>query len=270
MATRQQAHGCSAPAIGPRGPHARRGLSTKPRCMTKATVTSRYRWHVSQNLTRGASCGSRNFGCGTCHWTKRTLAASLPYATHVVAAARRQCRRRASLLPRQRCSSRGATARSRALLRRWLLRGGSAAAAPRCFSSAALEPRRAGTEPCAPAAVTAARRQCCRRASLLLGSGARAAALVRSRARLRRWLLRCGSASIAMVYYTSASIAILHYTYTYHTRLVCGTSPLPSVVGAQRAAPGPSRCGREPSHCCHSVGLAAAPGCKTGPAPARA
>ena len=159
-----------------------------------------------------------------------------PCASAAMAAERRQCRCRTSLL---------------------LISGARAAA-------------RCGTKPCAPAAVTAARRQCCRRASLPLGSGARAAALVRSRARLRRWLLRCGSASIAMVYYTSASIAILHYTYTCHTRLVCGTSPLPSVVGAQRAAPGPSRCGREPSHCCHSVGLAAAPGCKTGPAPARA
>jgi len=174
--------------------------------------------------------------CGTCHWTKRTLAACLPYTTHVVAAARRLCRCRA----------------------------------PRCFSAAVLEPRRAGTKPCVPAAMAAARRQCCRRASQLLGSGARAAVLVWSRARLRRWLLRCSSASMAMVYYTSASIAILHYTCTYHTRLVCGTSPLPSAVGAQRAAPGPSRCGREPSHCCHSVGLAAAPSCKTGPAPARA
>eukprot|EP00964_Phaeocystis_antarctica_P068727 scaffold41657_cov69-Phaeocystis_antarctica.AAC.3 len=153
--------------------------------------------------------------------------------------------------PQQRCSSRGALARSRAFPRRWLLRGGSAAAAPRCFPAAVLEPRRAGTKPCAPAAITAARRQCRRRASLLFGSGARAAALVRSRARLRRWLLRCGSASIAMA-------------------SMWGTSPLPSAVGAQRAAPGPSRCGREPSHCCHSVGLAAAPGCKTGPAPARA
>ena len=47
VAPRQQAHGCSAPAIGPRGPHARRGLSTKPTCsevaVTKAVVTSRYR-----------------------------------------------------------------------------------------------------------------------------------------------------------------------------------------------------------------------------------
>ena len=186
------------------------------------------------------------------------------------AAARRQCHRRSSLL-----LGSGAQAAVR-----WYeavrFRGGScctvssAAAAPRCFPAAVLEPRRAGTKPCVPAAMAAARRQCCRRASQLLGSGARAAVLVWSRARLRRWLLRCGSASIAMVYYTSASIAILHYTCTYHTRLVCGTSPLPSAVGAQRAAPGPSRCGREPSHCCHSVGLAAAPSCKTGPAPARA
>ena len=215
-----------------------------------------------------------------------------------------QCRRRASLLPgsgartaarwhealrargngccaaamppprlaasQQRCSDRGALARGPARPRRWLLRGGSVAAALRCSSAAVLEPRRAGTKPRASAAIAAARRQCRRRAYLLLGSGARAAALVRSRARLRRWLLRCSSASMAMVYYTSASIAILHYTCTYHTRLVCGTSPLPSAVGAQRAAPGPSRCGREPSHCCHSVGLAAAPSCKTGPAPARA
>ena len=157
---------------------------------------------------------------------------------------------------------------------------GGAHACRRRDCAEAVTSRSVAEEPCVPAAMAAARRQCRRRASLLLGSGARAAALVRSRARLRRWLLRCSSASIAMVYYTSASIAvayytsasiaILHYTCTYHTRLVCGTSPLPSAVGAQRAAPGPSRCGREPSHCCHSVGLAAAPSCKTGPAPARA
>ena len=56
-------------------------------------------------------------------------------------AARRQCRHRAPLLP-----------------------------------SSDVEPRRAGTKPCASAVMAAARRQCCPRSSLLLSSGARAAA----------------------------------------------------------------------------------------------
>ena len=176
MATRQQAHGCSAPAIGPRGPHARRGLSTKPRCMTKATVTSRYRWHVSQNLTRGASCGSRNFGVryvsldkthtrrvspvrdarrGCCAAAVPLPRPSLLLSSGARAAARWReavrsrgdgCCAAAVPPPRlaasqQRCSSRGAMARSRAFPRRWLLRGGSAAAAPRCFPAAVLEPQ---------------------------------------------------------------------------------------------------------------------------------
>eukprot|EP00964_Phaeocystis_antarctica_P068726 scaffold41657_cov69-Phaeocystis_antarctica.AAC.2 len=152
-----------------------------------------------------------------------------PCAPAAIDAARRQCRRRSSLLlssgtraaarwyealsarsggccaevvppPRlaasqQRRASCSAPARSRALPRRWLLRGGSAAAAPRCwFPAAALEPHRAGARPCIPAAMTAAWR------------GARAASRRRREALRfpRRWLQRGGSVAAALCCFPAA------------------------------------------------------------------
>ena len=99
------------------------------------------------------------------------------------------------------CSSRGALVRGRALPRRSLLRAASsAAAAPRCFPAAVLEPRRAGTKPARPRRWLSRGRQCRRRSFAVLS-----AAVLEPRrdgtkpcARPRRWLLRGGSAAAAL------------------------------------------------------------------------